>query len=77
MFVTPVIYPITQIPEKYRIFILANPVSPLLEAFKYGFTGSGFFSPFYILYSTVFTVLLFFFSLMVFNRVEKSFMDIV
>jgi lipopolysaccharide transport system permease protein len=77
MYITPVIYPIAQIPEKYRIFILANPVSPLVEAFKYGFTGSGFFSIYFILYSLVFSVGLFFISLMIFNRIEKSFMDIV
>ncbi len=43
MYVTPVIYPISQIPEKYRWVIMANPVSSVVEAFKYGFTGSGEF----------------------------------
>jgi lipopolysaccharide transport system permease protein len=77
MYVTPVIYPITQIPEKYRTLIMANPVSSLVEAFKYGFTGSGVFSVPGIIYSGLFTVVLFIFSLIVFNRVEKSFMDVV
>jgi lipopolysaccharide transport system permease protein len=77
MYATPVIYPITKIPEKYRTIIMANPVSPLVEAFKYGFTGSGVFSISGIIYSALFTVVLFFFSLMVFNRVEKTFMDTV
>ncbi len=77
MYATPVIYPITQIPEKYRSIIMANPVSPLVEAFKYGFTGSGYFSVGGILYAAGFTVVLFIFGLMVFNRVERTFMDTV
>jgi lipopolysaccharide transport system permease protein len=77
MYVTPVIYPITKIPEKYRALIMANPVSSIVEAFKYGFTGSGVFSITAILYSVVFTIILFFLSLMVFNRVERNFMDTV
>jgi lipopolysaccharide transport system permease protein len=77
MYATPVIYPITKIPEKYRALIMANPVSSIVEAFKYGFTGSGVFSITAILYSVVFTIVLFLLSLMVFNRVERNFMDTV
>lgn len=77
MYATPVIYPITQIPEKYQPLIMINPVSSLVEAFKYGFTGAGSFSPGWILYSALFSVLLFVISLAVFNRVEKTFMDTV
>jgi lipopolysaccharide transport system permease protein len=77
MYATPVIYPITQIPEKYRQLIMANPVSPLVEAFKFGFTGTGVFSVTGIIYSGLFTIILFIFSLIVFNRVEKTFMDTV
>jgi lipopolysaccharide transport system permease protein len=77
MYATPVIYPINQIPEKYRSLIMANPVSPLVEAFKYGFTGTGTFSFGGIIYSSVFAILLFLFSLAIFNRVEKTFMDTV
>jgi lipopolysaccharide transport system permease protein len=77
MYATPVIYPITQIPEKYRSLIMANPVSPIVVAFKYGFTGSGVFSVSAIIYSAIFAVVLLFISLIVFNRVEKTFMDTV
>jgi lipopolysaccharide transport system permease protein len=77
MYATPVIYPINQIPGKYRNLIMANPVSPLVEAFKYGYTGSGLFSVPGIIYSALFSVVLFIFGLMVFNRVEKTFMDTV
>jgi lipopolysaccharide transport system permease protein len=77
MYATPVIYPISKIPEKYRGIIMANPVSYIVEAFKYGFTGSGMFSPGGLLYSFSFSIVLFFISLIVFNRVEKTFMDTV
>jgi lipopolysaccharide transport system permease protein len=77
MYITPVIYPISQIPDKYRWVIMANPVSSVVEAFKYGFTGSGSFYPNGILYSGVFAIVLFFIGVAIFNRTEKTFMDTV
>jgi lipopolysaccharide transport system permease protein len=77
MYATPVIYPISTIPGKYQKLIMANPVSSLVEAFKYGFTGSGYFSLNGIIYSVVFTLIIFLLGLIVFNRVERTFMDTV
>ena len=77
MYITPVIYPISQIPEKYRWIVLANPVSSLVESFKYGFTGSGNFSLNAIIYSGIFSIVLFVISVAIFNRTEKTFMDTV
>jgi lipopolysaccharide transport system permease protein len=77
MYITPVIYPISQIPEKYRWVIIANPVSSIVESFKYGFTGSGSFSINRIVYSAIFSFVLFLFSVAIFNRTEKTFMDTV
>ncbi len=77
MYATPVIYPVSQIPEKFRWVIIINPVSSLVEAFKYGFTGSGDFFSNGIIYSAVFAVVLFVISLAIFNRTEKTFMDTV
>ena len=77
MYITPVIYPISQIPEKYRWVIMANPVSSIVEAFKYGFTGSGDFYLKGIIYSAVFALVLFIISVAIFNRTEKTFMDTV
>lgn len=77
MYATPVIYPISQIPENYRWAIMANPVSSIVEAFKYGFTGSGDFYLNGIIYSGVFAILLFFIGVAIFNRTEKTFMDTV
>jgi lipopolysaccharide transport system permease protein len=77
MYATPVIYPISKIPDKYRWIILANPVSSVVEAFKYGFTGSGSFNPGGIIYSAVFAIILLFIGIAIFNRTEKTFMDTV
>ena len=77
MYITPVIYPISTIPEKYRWVIMANPVSSIVESFKYGFTGSGNFNPGGIIYSGIFSIVLFFISVAIFNRTEKTFMDTV
>jgi len=77
MYATPVIYPLSAAPEKYRDLISLNPLSGLIETFRYGFTGAGQFYPGAFAYSAVFAVLIFFCGLIVFNRVEKSFVDTI
>jgi lipopolysaccharide transport system permease protein len=77
MYATPIIYPIATIPEKYRSIIAANPLSSVVEAFKYGFTGTGSFSPAGLLYSGIFAIVLFFISVVIFNRTERTFIDTV
>jgi lipopolysaccharide transport system permease protein len=77
MYITPVIYPSSSVPEKYKIFVLINPVAPLVEAFKYGLIGAGEFNPGRLLYSVVFTLVLLFIGVILFNRTEQNFMDTV
>jgi lipopolysaccharide transport system permease protein len=77
MYVTPVIYPSSSVPEKYRILVFLNPVAPLVEAFKYGIIGAGQFSPIRMLYSVIFTIVLLFIGVIMFNRTEQNFMDTV
>jgi lipopolysaccharide transport system permease protein len=77
MFATPVIYPISSVPEKFQWIILANPMSSIIETFRYGFLGSGTFSWMHLGYSAGMTVLLLFIGTVVFNRVEKSFTDTI
>lgn len=77
MYITPIIYPMSKIPEKYRWVIIANPVSSVVEAFKYGFTGSGNFYLTGLIYSGIFAILLFFVGVAIFNRTERTFMDTV
>jgi lipopolysaccharide transport system permease protein len=77
MYATPVIYPLSNIGDKYKWLILLNPMSSIIEAFRYSFLGTGSFSIAYLLYSTVFTFLLLVAGSIIFNKVEKSFMDTV
>jgi lipopolysaccharide transport system permease protein len=77
MYATPVIYPISTIPEKYRWIILANPMTGIIETFKYGFLGIGTFNWYYLAYSAGFTLGVFLLGLAIFNRTEKNFMDTV
>lgn len=77
MYASPVIYPISQIPEKYKWIILANPMSGIIETFKFAFLGKGYFSWNMLIYSASFTIVIFVFGLLIFNRTEKNFMDTV
>jgi lipopolysaccharide transport system permease protein len=77
MYATPVVYPISAMPEKYRWIVDMNPLSGIIECFRYGYLGSGHFEPFSLVYSAVFIVILLFTGIVIFNKVEKSFMDTV
>jgi lipopolysaccharide transport system permease protein len=77
MYATPVIYSLTNLPAKYAWLIKANPLSPIIETFRYAFIGSGFFSWFSLAYSSVWAIVLLLLGALVFNKVEKSFMDTV
>jgi lipopolysaccharide transport system permease protein len=77
MYASPIVYPLSIVPEKYKWIIIANPVTSIIESFKYAFLGVGEFNWFYLGYSTFFTIVLFMIGLVIFHRVEKSFMDTV
>ncbi len=80
MYATPVIYPLSAMKgsyEKYMWLIQANPVTAVMETFKYGFLGQGTFSWFALCYSFLFMVVVLFTGIFIFNRVERSFMDVI
>lgn len=77
MYATPVVYPISAMPDQYLWVVEANPLAAIFECFRYGYLGSGTFDPSSLLYSTVFIVLLLVIGTLVFNKVEKDFMDTV
>lgn len=77
MFATPVIYPLSSLPEKYQWIILANPITPIVETFRYAFLGSGTFSWGYLGYSFGVTIVILMLGAIVFNKVEKNFTDTV
>jgi len=77
MYATPVIYPIGFLPEKYQAIALANPMSAIVETFRYGWLGSGTFSWSMLAYSAGFMLTMLTLGTLVFNKVEKNFMDTV
>ena len=77
MYGTPIVYPLAIAPEKYRWLLLANPITSVVEAFKYSFLGEGYFSWLGLAYSFGFMIVCLVLSIVVFNRVEKTFMDTV
>lgn len=77
MYVTPVIYPVSSLPQKYKTLVMANPFSPVVESFRFAYLGTGSFSWQGLAYSTVFMLVLLLSGILIFNRVEKSFMDTV
>lgn len=78
VYITPVIYPLSMVTnEKLHLAMSLNPVTPVMEAIKYSLLGQGQFSWLWLGYSVAFTAVLLVFGLMMFNKVQKSFMDTV
>lgn len=80
MYATPVIYPLSIMKRNYPQYlylIVLNPMTAVIETFRYGFLGQGTFSWTYLLYSLVFTIVLLLAGTAIFNKVEKSVMDVV
>lgn len=77
MYATPIIYPLSAAPEKYKHWIELNPMSHLIETFRYGFLGVGEFSFSNLMYSAVFSVITFIIGVIIFNKTEKNFIDTI
>lgn len=78
MYATPIVYPLSMVPGgKLRMLILANPMTPVIEAFKYATLGHGYFSWTALGYSFAFMTVLLVVGIVVFNKVQRSFMDTV
>lgn len=77
MYATTVIFPLSAAPEKYKWLIQLNPMTSLIETFRYGFLGRGYFSWELLGYATGVTVIILFFGIVIFNKVEKNFVDTV
>lgn len=77
MYATPIMYPVSAIPELYRPYLHLNPISPLVELFRFVFTGTGTFTIAQIVYSFIFGVTILIIGIFIFNRTEKTFMDTI
>lgn len=77
MYASPIVYSVTQIPEQYRFLYLLNPVSPIVTIFRYGFLGSGYVPLVSWGISWITTLIVVFIGVIMFTRIEKTFMDTV
>jgi len=77
MYATPVIYPLSTMSENRQAIMALNPVTSIVEAFRYGTMGIGTFNWNHLTYSFVFMVVLLVAGIVVFNKVQRSFMDTV
>lgn len=77
MYATPIIYPLSAIHSKYKFLIELNPLSSLVEVFRKVYLGAGDLSLKGLSYSLGFTAVILVFGIIIFNQVEKTFMDTV
>jgi lipopolysaccharide transport system permease protein len=77
MYVTPVIYPLSEIPEQYQKYVMLNPMTGVVETFRLAFLGAGNMNWTALWYSITVMCVLLFFGIIIFNRTEKNFMDTV
>lgn len=84
MYATPIVYPLSKTEGMFfmglpvHTLMCLNPVTPIIETFKYGFLGCGEFIGWrWLIYSFVFMCLLLSVGILIFNKVQKSFMDTV
>jgi len=77
MYATPVVYTISRIPDKWQWIVSLNPIAPVIEAFRYIFLGAGTVNALQMGMSVGITLLVLFVGIVLFSRIEKSFMDTV
>lgn len=77
MYGSAIIFPISSIPEKWGTLLMLNPIVPIVEAFRYAFTGKGVFSVQYLGIGMIITLILLLIGCVMFNKVERTFMDTV
>ncbi|WP_375585588.1 ABC transporter permease [Cyclobacterium xiamenense] len=77
MYGTTVIYPLSSAPEKYEVWIAANPMTAIIETFRYAFLGAGSFSWNSLGYSSFAISVIFILGVLIFNKTERSFVDTI
>lgn len=77
MYSTPVIFPLSSVPEQYRWIMVANPMTAIIETFRYAFLGTGSIEWAMLGYSATVTTIILGVGILLFNRVERTFMDTV
>ena len=77
MFASPIIYPLSSLPQKWQFWAALNPIAPIVETFRYAYLGQGTLNFPMLGLSGVVIVVILYFGIMMFNSVERTFMDTV
>ena len=77
MYLTPIVYPLSQVPEKYRLIYVINPMVSIVELFRAAFIGVSSIVPVHIAISICVTIIAFIAGVLMFSKTEKTFMDTV
>lgn len=77
MYATPIVYPLSTLGGNLKVLISFNPLTPIIEGIRLGFFGKGVFDIFSLIYVVGISIVVLFAGMLVFNKVEKSFVDTV
>jgi lipopolysaccharide transport system permease protein len=77
MYITPIIYPLSSFPAKYKKIALLNPMSPIIEGMRLGLLGKGDLTTGTFIYTVVVVLVVLTMGIIIFNKVEKTFVDTV
>jgi lipopolysaccharide transport system permease protein len=77
MYATPIVYPLSFAPAKYKLLLELNPMTAIVEAFRYGFLGQGTFTAASLGYSAIASIVILFAGIIIFNKTEKNFVDTI
>jgi len=77
MYATPVIYPLSSAPVKYKKWIELNPMTSIIETFRFAFLGSGQFSMWSLGYTAIVTCVVVLIGILLFNKTERTFIDTI
>ena len=77
MYLTPIIFPLSSLDGKMKILAILNPMTSIIETFKFSFLSAGTFNWTYLIYSTLVTCIILFLGVLIFNKTEQNFMDTV
>jgi len=75
MYASPIIYPSSSVPAFLKPYIGFNPIVPIIDTFRFAFTGAGSINFYGLIYSSIFSILVLFVGVIAFNKVEKTFVD--
>ena len=77
MYASCVVYPLSSIPQEWRMLFILNPMVPIIESFRFAFLGGGIVEIWHLAVSAVLSAILLFVGLIMFSKAERTFMDTV